>query len=52
MRVAAKRQRELMCIIKYMNSEDYEWHDEDDVDLAGDPPQDCEMSVELGTIIS
>ena len=33
-----------------MENENYEWHDEDDVDLAGDPPQDCEMSVESGTL--
>lgn len=38
-RVAAKRQRELMCLIAYGEQEAFEWHDEDDVEF----PQDAEI---------
>lgn len=31
-RIAARRQRELMCVIAYGDQEELEWHDEDDVD--------------------
>ncbi|XP_041371065.1 uncharacterized protein LOC121384651 [Gigantopelta aegis] len=34
-RLAAKRQRELMCVIRYMENEEFEWLDEDDVDIDG-----------------
>lgn len=33
-RVAARRQRELMCIISYMENEVPEWYDESDVDMT------------------
>ena len=49
-RLAAKRQCELMCLVKYMENHEYEWHDLDDVDTTGlDEPK--EMSVEDGTPI-
>ena len=49
-RLAAKRQRELMCLVKYMENHEYEWHDLDDVDTTGlDEPK--EISVEDGTPI-
>ena len=35
MRIAARRQRELMAIIVSGEMEDVEWMDEDEVDLAG-----------------
>jgi hypothetical protein len=36
MRVAARRQREMMVVIAHMeNGESAEWHDEDDLDLTG-----------------
>lgn len=40
-RLAAKRQRELMCVLTALDNEEYEWHDEDDVDYSGlvMPPQ-------------
>ena len=38
-RVAARRQRELMCIVSYLESEDIEWHDEDDVQFDGNIPE-------------
>ena len=45
-RVAARRQRELMCVVRYMETEDIEWHDEEDVQFSGNIPQ---KSVESGT---
>ena len=38
-RVAARRQREIMCIIRYLESKDNEWHDEDDVQFDGNIPE-------------
>ena len=38
-RVAARRQRELMCIVRYLESEDNEWHDEEDVQFDGNIPE-------------
>ena len=49
-RLAAKRQRELMCLVKYMENHEYEWHDLDDVDTTG-LDQPMENSVEDGTPI-
>ena len=37
-RVAAKRQRELMCAIQYMDGVDLEWLDEEDGDVHSTPP--------------
>lgn len=34
-RVAARRQRELMCLINYIESDEFEWHDEGEVDTTG-----------------
>ena len=45
-RVAARRQRELMCVIRYMETEDIEWQDEEDVQFSGNIPH---KSVESGT---
>uniref|UniRef100_UPI00358F8CD5 uncharacterized protein n=1 Tax=Myxine glutinosa TaxID=7769 RepID=UPI00358F8CD5 len=47
-RVVAKRQRELMCVIRYMETEELEWFDEDVVDMdgLGIPPH---ISVSVGT---
>ena len=47
LRVAARRGRELMCVIRYMEMEDLEWHDEQDVQYSGNVPQ--HSSVESGT---
>ena len=49
-RLAAKRQRELMCLVKYMENHEYEWHKLDDVDTTG-LNQPMENSVEDGTPI-
>ena len=49
-RLAAKRQRELMCLIKYMENHEYEWHNVDDVDTTG-LVQPKENTVEDGTLI-
>lgn len=45
-RVAARRQRELMCIIATQTSASCEWRDEDEVDVTGldIPPRDPEES--------
>ena len=34
-RIAARRQRELMCVVRQMENEEFEWLDEDDVDSNG-----------------
>ena len=34
-RVVARRQRELMCIIRYQETEEQEWHNEEEVQHAG-----------------
>ena len=47
LRVAARRGTELMCVIRYMEMEDLEWHDEQDVTFLGNVPQ--HSSVESGT---
>ena len=47
LRVAARRGTELMCVIKYMEMEDLEWHDEQDVIFHGNVPE--HSSVESGT---
>ena len=47
LRVAARRGRELMCVIRYMEMEDLEWHDEQDVQYSGNIPQ--HSGVESGT---
>ena len=47
LRVAARRGTELMCVIRYMEMEDLEWHDEQDVIFLGNVPQ--HSSVESGT---
>ena len=36
-RVAARRQRELMAVIAYESAEDVEWFDEDDLDMTDVP---------------
>ena len=47
-RLAAKRQRELVCVLRYMETEELEWHDEDEVDASGlEMPQ--ERVVKSGT---
>ena len=40
-RLAARRQRELMCVIKNMDVTEFEWYDEDDIDITGlqEPPR-------------
>ena len=49
-RLATKRQRELMCLVKYMENHEYEWDGMDGVDTTGlDQPK--ENSVEDGTLI-
>ena len=41
-RLAAKRQRELMCVLRYMETEELEWHDENEVDTSGlQIPPEC-----------
>ena len=35
--VAARRQRELMCIIRYPETEEQEWHNEEEVQQAEKP---------------
>ena len=47
LRVAARRGTELMCVIRYMEMEDMEWHDEQDVVFLDNIPQ--HSSVESGT---
>ena len=49
-RLAAKRQREFMCLVKYMENHEYEWHDVDDLDISGlDHPK--EITIKDGTPI-
>ena len=49
-RLAAKRQCELMCLVKYMENHEFEWHDVDDVDTTGlDQPK--ESTIKDGTPI-
>ena len=45
--MAARRGTELMCVIRYMEMEDLEWHNEQDVTFLGNVPQ--HSSVESGT---
>ena len=47
-RVAAKRQRELMCAIRYMDEIEYEWLDEEDLE-SFEVPMDCQVSLQTGT---
>ena len=47
LRVAARRGKELMCVIRYMEMEDLEWHNEEDVQFNGNVPQ--HSNVESGT---
>ena len=40
----------MMCVLKYMEMEDYEWHDQDDIDIDGlEVPK--ETVVENGTLV-
>ena len=49
-RLAAKRPREMMCLVKYMEMEEFEWHDEEDIDSNGlEMPR--EAATETGTHI-
>ena len=46
LRVAARRGKEIMCLVQYKENEEFEWHDEEDVKAIGNVPQ---QSVESGT---
>ena len=48
LRIAARRQRELMCVIKYLEEEVYEWHSEEDIIVSGEVP---ESTLGVGTPI-
>ena len=45
--MAARHGTELMCVVRYMEMEDLEWHDEQDVIFLGNVPQ--HSSVKSGT---
>ena len=49
-RVAARQQRELMCLITRMDNEEFEWLDEDDVDTEGiEISEIAQLTVQPGT---